>query len=100
LLDAGASPNLPDKWGRTPLHIVAWCGKAELIKLLLKAGASPNVRDSQGRTPLDHVKSNSVALVAALRQAGGKTSAELAVQVESSRGSQTPETSIAHGKNQ
>lgn len=52
-LKNGANPNVQDKWGNTPLHIVA--GKivsAGMIVLLVQYGADPNARDRCDDTPL------------------------------------------------
>ena len=55
LLEAGASTDVRDKDGRTPLHY-AFCedfGGPEAVAVLLKAGASMDVQDEDGQTPLD-----------------------------------------------
>ncbi len=51
LLDNGANANIKDRYGRTPLHLLARAGNPELAKLLISRGASVTVRDNQGRTP-------------------------------------------------
>jgi ankyrin repeat protein len=56
LLRAGASPNLPNEFGRTPLHFAIQYGaSSELVKLLLleKYGGDLYWKDQAGLTPLD-----------------------------------------------
>jgi ankyrin repeat protein len=50
LLDHGADPN--GRWAHwdaevTPLHLAAWGGNPEVVRLLLEAGADPAIRDSK-----------------------------------------------------
>ena len=63
LLEAGADPNVTDKFGFTPLsvrtssggtilHAACDEGDINLVKKLLNAGADPNVTDEFGFTPL------------------------------------------------
>lgn len=57
LLDAKANPNTPlpkhfTQTGITPLHWVAYDGRADLAAMLLAAGANPNVRSASGSTPM------------------------------------------------
>jgi ankyrin repeat protein len=49
LLDAGASANRPDGFGRAPIHLVK---TADMARLLVKAGADPNALNSRGYTGL------------------------------------------------
>lgn len=42
----GIAPN------STPLHVAAWRGESQVIKLLISRGASVNARDGRGQTPL------------------------------------------------
>lgn len=52
ILSLGASPDIQDKYGNTPLHIAALKGQIELSKVLLSHGASPDIQDKDGNTPL------------------------------------------------
>lgn len=52
LLDAGANPDITDKFKMTALQWAAQEGKTESIKLLLKYGAEVNTRNNKGITPL------------------------------------------------
>jgi ankyrin repeat protein len=53
LIEHGADLNGPRAFmDRTPLHVCADKGYAELAALLLKAGADPNTKDDLGHTPL------------------------------------------------
>lgn len=49
LLAHGANPNLPDDYGRTPLHRT---DNMRIAQLLLSHGADPTARDNGGDTPL------------------------------------------------
>ena len=51
-LEAGASPNLQDGNGDTPLHIVARKGAMDAIKLRLKHRASVTIFNCESETPL------------------------------------------------
>ncbi|NTX60625.1 ankyrin repeat domain-containing protein [Myxococcus sp. CA051A] len=88
VLDAGATVNVRDDSGQTPLHRAMGVGKPELVKLLLERGADVNAIDGLGRTPLGvglrtkeevwvaHNKRTPgfVAAINALEAAGGKAS--------------------------
>lgn len=55
LLDHGASVNVRDRTGRTPLDRAVLSGPASdrsMLRLLLERGADPNSADDQGQTPL------------------------------------------------
>jgi ankyrin repeat protein len=55
LLIRGASPNLQDEFGRTPLHFAAKSGKKDAIEfLILNCNADPNLKDDGGQTPLHY----------------------------------------------
>jgi len=49
LLDAGASPNRMDGFGRAPIHLVK---SADMARLLVQAGADPNALNARGYTGL------------------------------------------------
>ena len=57
LLEAGASPLLPDRFGQTPLHIAASHDNPEILRLLLRASPiaadeAINAKDHGGQTSL------------------------------------------------
>lgn len=75
LVQAGADPNIPNKFGRTPLHwAVSWTNEreqVELVNLLIQAGADVNAVDQFGATPLQFAAEiGSVDSVKALISAG------------------------------
>ncbi|HEV8542963.1 MAG TPA: ankyrin repeat domain-containing protein [Verrucomicrobiae bacterium] len=78
LLKHGASPNLPDKDGRTPLFYAAYANSSAAVRMLLNAKADLNAKDKLGRTPLDFAPlypasqfGDSNAAFNALKNAGG-----------------------------
>lgn len=52
--------------GRTPLHLAAIKGDAELFKLLLESGSDYDAVDSTGKTPLYYTIKNKLYLSANL----------------------------------
>ena len=80
LLEAGAHPNAPGRFGWTPLHYACWRGHPELVELLLRYGADPEARTARktpsampagisltcGRTPREYAEEagNSACVVA------------------------------------
>lgn len=52
LLDRGASADIKDFWGLTPLHMAAKTGDMTTVRLLLKAHASLDIQDQSGKTAL------------------------------------------------
>lgn len=51
LLDAGASMDVQDKNGATPLHRAVRTRCADAVRCLLEAGADPTIRNKPGSTP-------------------------------------------------
>ncbi|XP_026097132.1 ankyrin repeat domain-containing protein 35-like [Carassius auratus] len=52
LLQRGASVNLPDESGRTPLSYACEMGHLDTVKILVKSGADPEAADAWGNTAL------------------------------------------------
>ena len=48
LLAKGTSPNIPDRGGRTAVHVAARIGAVETLQALLQAGGDPNAADEDG----------------------------------------------------
>ncbi|MBY0404026.1 MAG: ankyrin repeat domain-containing protein, partial [Cyanobacteria bacterium] len=59
----GTPPNIPDKTGKTPLHMAATQENERAIIQLLEAGASLAVVDELGNTPLHYAAQNGHAKV-------------------------------------
>ena len=93
LLEAGASPLLPDRFGQTPLHIAASRDNSKILQLLLRAcptatDEAVNAKDHGGQTPLHKAaKCGATAVVKSLLAQGadcqlldsrGRTSLNLA----------------------
>ena len=53
LLEAGASPNVVQQGGFTPLHEASLRGHAEMVAVLLQQGADAAARNTDGRTAAD-----------------------------------------------
>jgi ankyrin repeat protein len=74
LLRAGASVNLPDEDGVTPLMLAAQVGDEGLVEMLLERGADVNLADREGATPIfDAVGCNRAGVVSKLLAAGART---------------------------
>jgi len=71
LLDRGASPNIPDGAGNTPLHIAAERGNLELCEYFLFLGARPSLKNGEGRTPLDMAAAQGHERIVRLLEAQG-----------------------------
>ena len=46
--------------GSTPLHIAAYKGHVEIVKILLERGANPRIADNEGYIPLNHAKDSAI----------------------------------------
>ena len=69
-LNAGADPDLRDRWGMTPLLAAVQHGRSGLIWVLGKAGADPDAVDANGETVMDLARRRRDALaISALREA-------------------------------
>jgi ankyrin repeat protein len=55
LLEAGADPDAKTPDGDTALHLAAFAGKMEIVKVLVAGGADMNVKDLAGKTALQVV---------------------------------------------
>ena len=53
LVKAGASLDIQDKEGKTPLHKAIINADRQLIEMLIKAGASVNIQDNNSQSPED-----------------------------------------------
>jgi ankyrin repeat protein len=53
LLKSGADVNARSEDRSTPLHVAAFLGRADIVKMLVEHGASLTARDAQGLTPAD-----------------------------------------------
>ncbi|TPX57559.1 hypothetical protein SpCBS45565_g08183 [Spizellomyces sp. 'palustris'] len=52
LLDAGADPNLPDKYGMTSIHRAVHRSRYDILNILVDSGGNINAADKEGATPL------------------------------------------------
>lgn len=69
----GASVNVSDQEGNTPLHYVCGMGNVDLVKLMLEKGANVNAVNTEGVTPLHAACGEGhVDVVVALLKAGAK----------------------------
>jgi ankyrin repeat protein len=61
MLNAGVDPNGVSHSGATALHLAAWHGHAEIVRLLLAAGARRDIADTTYHTrAIDWAKHGSV----------------------------------------
>ncbi len=59
--------------GCTPLHIAAWNGNLDIVRMLLDAGAKVNLRDDDGMTPLRRVSGEHASdIIALLKEHGAR----------------------------
>jgi ankyrin repeat protein len=66
LLAAGASPNVVQQGGFTPLHEASLRGHVEMVGVLLQHGADAAARNADGRTPADLARDRGVTDVLSL----------------------------------
>ncbi|XP_004638631.1 cyclin-dependent kinase inhibitor 2A [Octodon degus] len=73
LLEAGAPPNAPNRFGRTPIQVMMM-GSARVARLLLLHGADPNCADpvSLSRPVHDAAREGFLDTLVALHQAGAR----------------------------
>jgi len=73
LLDAGASPEVQNRSGVTPLMTAARRGNTDVVRLLLAHGGNPNTSDFTGRDAVGWAEdSHKQALIQLLRQAAAQ----------------------------
>ena len=77
-LDLRVDVNAKEKYGRRPLHFVAYNENTEVIAILIKAGADVNAKDERGRTPLYYAAQNNEdpEVVTTLIKAGADVNAK------------------------
>ena len=82
LIGAGASLNLPNRLGDTPLHVAVEKGSIMKVEVLLDSGADPDVKDRNGDTALHLVADRAIRfreiglMVDKLLEAGADTEME------------------------
>ena len=64
LIKHGADVSVQDEIHLTPLHLAAFCGSSEAVRLLLEHGADINILDASRKTPL-HMASSWVSDITA-----------------------------------
>lgn len=69
LLEKGANPNLPNKFGETPIHVAAGAGQtaSSNLEMLLDRGGNPNSKTLKGESPLMFAISGYMPSTAAVR---------------------------------
>ena len=72
LIARGASLNLVNNTGFTPVHHAAEAGAAEALTILLEAGADITVTNNQGLLPLDTARGRGHTQIVQLLEAGVK----------------------------
>jgi len=69
LLENKAEINAKDNQGSAPLHLAAWFGNTDAVKLLLANNANRDIKNVDGNTPLDiAIKENHKNIADLLRQ--------------------------------
>ncbi|XP_071959418.1 uncharacterized protein [Antedon mediterranea] len=53
ILKKNVDPNTCTPFGRTPLHVAAFCGQIDILEILLSHGANVSLKDMDGNTPQD-----------------------------------------------
>lgn len=90
LLDEGANPNVPGRFGLAPLFVAIENRTPEVVRLLCEAGADPNNQNSYGSYPLHWAYTSGLEFVKALvengadptlKNAEGRTALESAQRV-------------------
>jgi ankyrin repeat protein len=71
LLDEGATVNVRDAHGQTPLMLAVEQGQLDVVRLLLQRGADPNATDDTGRTPLQKAKLQNLKEIETLLEGAG-----------------------------
>lgn len=56
LIEAGASPNISDVHGETPLMVAARTGHVDVLRILLEAGADDSSTDDEGWSAMEKAK--------------------------------------------
>ncbi|KAH8126381.1 ankyrin repeat-containing domain protein [Trichoderma asperelloides] len=73
----GASVDLVDKYGRTPLSYAVWNGNTTMVELLIDAGAQVHLKDELGGTPMSYAICNqNEIIIDILLQKGGQADVE------------------------
>ena len=75
---ANIDVNLKDALGRTPLHIAAKKGYADVVMFLVESGAEVNITDTGGNTPLILIihKTGNLAVARRLLESGAVVNAQ------------------------
>jgi ankyrin repeat protein len=55
LLEAGADPDAKTPDGDSALHLAAFAGKMDIVRVLVEGGANVNLKDAAGKTALQVV---------------------------------------------
>ena len=73
LIKKGADVATRDKYGITPLHIVAQTDRIAIAEMLITGGADINAKDTNpGFTPLDYAQDGDEGMIETLERHGGK----------------------------